>query len=413
MSAGLLDHLWQSSLVALVAWLLTRLLHRNQARLRFTIWLAASVKFLIPFSLLSQAGAQAGQWLAPARQAMAADLAQMAAPLINPASAFVTSRSAAMDVALALTMLWTLVSAALLLRWYARWREVRRIVRQASPTSLSAPIPVLASATLSEPGVVGIFNPVLLLPLEITGRLSAKELNAILEHELCHVRRRDNLWAAIHMVVEVVFWFHPLVWWIGSRLVDERERACDEAVLESGMHPRSYAQGILKVCQFYMASKLACVSGVSGANLKIRLEGIMKNQKTDDLNHGRKWLLGAVALAVVGIPLLSGLANPPAQAAEGAKASAAPIPAGKITLLPDRRVKLDYENVDVRSLLQSMAQAANVNMLVSDQVTGSVTVRLESMPWEQALDVVLASKGLGRQEKSGIILVEPLSPTRN
>jgi bla regulator protein BlaR1 len=54
-------------------------------------------------------------------------------------------------------------------------------------------------------------------------------MEAMLAHELCHVRRRDNLTSAMHMVVEVVFWFHPLVWWIGVRLMEERERACDEA----------------------------------------------------------------------------------------------------------------------------------------------------------------------------------------
>jgi beta-lactamase regulating signal transducer with metallopeptidase domain len=51
---------------------------------------------------------------------------------------------------------------------------------------------------------------------------------------MCHVRRRDNLFAAVHMAVEAIFWFHPLVWWIGSRLLEERELACDEEVLRMG-----------------------------------------------------------------------------------------------------------------------------------------------------------------------------------
>ena len=67
-------------------------------------------------------------------------------------------------------------------------------------------------------------------------------------HEVCHVRRRDNLTAALHMLVEAAFWFHPLVWWLGARLVAERERACDEAVLRLGRRPEAYAEGILKVC---------------------------------------------------------------------------------------------------------------------------------------------------------------------
>ena len=59
------------------------------------------------------------------------------------------------------------------------------------------------------------------------------QLEAVIAHELCHVRHRDNLIAAIHMFVETVFWFHPLVWWIGKRMVEERERACDEEVLRA------------------------------------------------------------------------------------------------------------------------------------------------------------------------------------
>ncbi len=89
-----------------------------------------------------------------------------------------------------------------------------------------------------EPGVFGILRPVLLLPEGITDRLTPAQLEAVIAHELCHVRRRDNLTAAIHMVVETVFWFHPLVWWIRARLVEERERACDEEVLRAGRPAR-------------------------------------------------------------------------------------------------------------------------------------------------------------------------------
>jgi len=56
------------------------------------------------------------------------------------------------------------------------------------------------------------------------------------------VRRRDNLATVIHMAVEVVFWFHPLVWWLGARLIEERERACDEEVPRNGGEPRAYAE---------------------------------------------------------------------------------------------------------------------------------------------------------------------------
>ena len=102
----------------------------------------------------------------------------------------------------------------------------------------------------------------------IIERLTPTQLEAVLAHELTHVWRRDNLTAAMHMIVEAVFWFHPLVWWIGARLVEERERACDEEVLRLGNEAQVYAESILKVCQFYIESPLACVSGVTGSDLR-------------------------------------------------------------------------------------------------------------------------------------------------
>ena len=138
--------------------------------------------------------------------------------------------------------------------WAREWLRIRAIVRAASPLPLDLPIQVVATAARLEPGVVGMFRPVLLLPEGITARLTQAQLQAVLAHELCHVRRRDNLTAAVHMLVEALFWFHPLVWWLGARLVDERERACDEEVLQLGGEPQAYAESILRVCEFYLES---------------------------------------------------------------------------------------------------------------------------------------------------------------
>src|SRR4029434_1568121 len=87
-------------------------------------------------------------------------------------------------------------------------------------------------------------------------------------------RRRDNLTAAMHMFVEAAFWFHPLVWWIGTRLVDARQRALDEEVVRLGNDPDVYAESILKTCHFFVESPLTCVPGVTGSNLKTRNESI-------------------------------------------------------------------------------------------------------------------------------------------
>src|SRR5438445_13697921 len=146
----------------------------------------------------------------------------------------------------------------------------------------------MSSPTLLEPGVFGVFRPVLLLPEGIFDRLTPAQLKAVIAHELCHVRHRDNLIAAIQMFVEAAFWFHPMVWWIGRRMVEERERACDEEVLRLGSDPEVYAAGILNVCRFYVESRLACASGVTGADLKKRIEAIMTKRIVIGMSAARK-----------------------------------------------------------------------------------------------------------------------------
>ncbi len=164
----------------------------------------------------------------------------------------------------------------------------------------------------------GIFRPVLLVPEGIAERLTPAQWEAILAHELCHVRRRDNLTAAIHMAVEAVFWFHPLVWWIGKRLVDERERACDEAVLSLGSEPQVYAEGILNVCKLYVESPLACVSGVTGSDLKNRIRAIMMERAANDLSFAKKVALAVAGTAALALPVMVGMMNAPLIRAQSA-----------------------------------------------------------------------------------------------
>src|SRR5207244_3616957 len=162
--------------------------------------------------------------------------------------------------------------------------------------------------------VYGIHRPVLLLPHGITVTLTPAQFGAILNHELCHVRRRDNLATTIHMAVETVFWFHPLVWWLGARLMEERERACDEEVLRLGSGPQEYAEGILKICELYLESPLQCVAGVSGGNLKKRIEAIMKNRSVLRLNIAKKAALAGAGIAVIAAPIVVGIMNAPIRA---------------------------------------------------------------------------------------------------
>ncbi len=145
------------------------------------------------------------------------------------------------------------------------------------------------------------------MPEGIFEHLTPEQWRTVVAHELCHVRRRDNLIGLMQMFIETAFWFHPLTWWIGKRIFQERERACDEEVVKLGNEPRVYARSILKVCQLYLESPVACVAGVSGSNLRMRVEAILNERIVKNLNGGTKALLAAAGLFAVATPIVIGL----------------------------------------------------------------------------------------------------------
>jgi bla regulator protein blaR1 len=334
------NHLWQSTLFAGAVALLALAFRRNRAHVRYWLWLAASVKFLIPFSALLWIGSQIE--LVPIErsgQAIVGVLDNAAQPFSQPELERVNLRGRPVPptpqnpmLTLAVrgfTIVWPAGSVALLLVWAVRWHRVTRAARAAS-TVTSGPlldtirrleghtprIRLLSSNLAIEPGVFGIVRPELMWPAGIEDRLSDEQIEAILAHEVAHVRRRDNLAALIHMLVEAVFWFHPLVWWIGARLVDERERACDEDVVRLGTAPEVYAESILKTCQFYIESPLVCIAGVTGSDLKKRVEQIMNNDAHVALSALKRVVLSAAMIGAIAIPVAIGIVTSPRLAAQ-------------------------------------------------------------------------------------------------
>jgi uncharacterized protein (TIGR03435 family) len=359
------NHLWQSTLCLGIAGLLTLVLRKNPARVRYGLWLAASSKFLIPFSLLITMGTHLARPSAELRSAPVGrlyfameEVSQPFTPRAGWAQAAEKSRSprrpqsAGLRLRLAqglpaiLVAVWLCGFLAVLARWRVRWRRIRAAIREAAPlregrevealrrlerlAGVRKPIGVLMLHDSLEPGIFGILRPVLVWPAGISEHLEDAHLEAILAHEVWHVRRRDNLAAAMHMVVGAIFWFHPLVWWLGARLVDEGERACDEEVVRLGNQPCVYAESILKTCEFCVESPLACVSGVSGADLKKRIVLIMTQGGADKLSLGRKLLLAAMGITAVAGPVVFGLVNAPQTRAQSAQTTGAPLPSFEV-----------------------------------------------------------------------------------
>jgi beta-lactamase regulating signal transducer with metallopeptidase domain len=307
----LFDHLWQSTLFGLALGLLTLTFRRNAAAVRHALWLAASVKFLPPFSALIGLGSLLIGPMAPAYAPppMLYRLASITRPFAAATSAAPTPSALDVHIGTILLALWVLGFAAICIVWFVRWAQLRALVHSARTVRMASAFPVKVSRACLEPGLVGIWRPVLLLPEGILDRLSSREIAAIEAHERCHFRRKDNLTAAIHMFTASLFWFHPLLWWLGTRLIDERERACDEAVLNEGNDPRTYAESILKVCRFYLQSPLACATGVSGSDLAKRMEMIMQNKPVLRLSAAKKTVLATFAATTVALPLAMGSAT--------------------------------------------------------------------------------------------------------
>ena len=300
---SLANHLWQSTLFAIAARAVAFALRRHRAEVRYRVWLAASLKFLVPFSMLLALGHRI-EWRAAPTAA-----APISTAIVGISEPFeVTAPAAAPSVwpAILLTV-WLAGSLVVCGRWWVRWRRMRAALGNAAPMTLDLPVEVRCTPERLEPGIFGIFRPVLLLPEGLAGRLSPAELAAILAHEICHLRRRDNLTAAFHMMVEALLWFHPAVWWIGARLIEERERACDEEVLRRGGDREAYAAGVLRVCRFYLESPLTCAPGVTGGKLGDRVEAIMTMRLLPELTVAGKLLLAAAGGAALAAPFAAGL----------------------------------------------------------------------------------------------------------
>jgi hypothetical protein len=156
-----------------------------------------------------------------------------------------------------------------------------------------------------EPSVARVLRPVVLLPVPLLARLEPARLLAILDHKREHIARHDLLKAQLHRLVTLLFWFHPLVWFIGRRMLEERERACDEAVLANGHEPAEYAAGILEVCRHCAGSRLQPISALAG-DLPRRVGRILEGRTPAALGFFKSFALSMAAFLLVVVPLFAG-----------------------------------------------------------------------------------------------------------
>jgi beta-lactamase regulating signal transducer with metallopeptidase domain len=370
MAAFLLTHLWQSTLVLLAAWALAWVCRNNSAAVRYWIWWVASAKFLVPLALLLQLGDRLGRSF-PEPLPVDANLVQTASAMFAPSipGALNVTHAMLSPIAAVAVTIWALGAALLSLRWLVQWRSIRSLVASAPEVSMDLPAPVRVTSGDLTTGVFGILRPVVILPSQLLRVLEPRQLQAVLAHEACHIRRGDNLTAAIHRCVEVLFWFHPLVWWIGANLLREREAACDEVVVDEGHEQGVYAESILNACRLGVTAGSAPVAASTGGDLCERLSSIMSDRRAQPITSRRFTVLFALATLVCLAPFGAGIAIGAIREASGA----GPLGLEVVTLKPaavgwwrsstfePETGRLVLRNFSLRDLIDSAYPSSIVN----------------------------------------------------
>jgi bla regulator protein blaR1 len=140
---------------------------------------------------------------------------------------------------------------------------------------ISQHVYLFESALAKTPMTIGYFEAVILLPMGLATGLSVKELEAVLAHELAHIRRADYLVNILQTLVEIVFFFHPAIWYISAKIREERENCCDDLAMEMVGDKIHLAKALTNIELFRQRESLAMAFGGNKQNLLSRVQRIL------------------------------------------------------------------------------------------------------------------------------------------
>jgi beta-lactamase regulating signal transducer with metallopeptidase domain len=262
-SERILNALPEGIMIALFAWGLLRVLRRQNSGTRFAVWFLALLA-VAALPLLNSFGE--GRALMAARVSSHLERGSPQPAVVVP-----------IQWAVLVFAVWALGACLSLLRLASGLWRLRQLRRSCSPTVVEALDPVLrktvegmagsrsfasgavtvaVSEAVRVPAAIGFFKRTIILPAWTLRELSANDLNVILLHELAHLRRWDDWTNLIQKIVRALFFFHPAVWWIESRLSVEREMACDDAVLAETSNPHGYAHCLVSLLEKSVGQRL-------------------------------------------------------------------------------------------------------------------------------------------------------------
>jgi beta-lactamase regulating signal transducer with metallopeptidase domain len=164
---------------------------------------------------------------------------------------------------------------------------------------------ILQSTLVKVPMVVGYFKPVVLIPVSAFTGLSPDQLETVILHEMAHIIRRDYLVNILQSVVEIIFFFHPAVWWMSNMVRAEREHCCDDIAIEKSGDSVSFAKALANIQeQVYYNEKLAVAIGGSSKNLIKRIQRLL-NQPNMKTNFTEGFTASCIIFAGIFIMMLN------------------------------------------------------------------------------------------------------------
>ncbi|MBO9151474.1 M56 family metallopeptidase [Chitinophaga sp. GCM10012297] len=164
---------------------------------------------------------------------------------------------------------------------------------------ISKKVQLFISEHLQVPVMIGFLKPVILLPAAMVSNLSPEQLEAILLHELAHIKRNDYLLNIFQSIVETILFFNPFVWWISRNIRQEREHCCDDLVIAGTVQPMHYAKALVALEEYRItANPMAMAAAHDKHFLLHRIKRIME-MKTKNLNYSQRFL--ALLIIVTGL----------------------------------------------------------------------------------------------------------------
>ena len=156
------------------------------------------------------------------------------------------------------------------------WRQ--RLRELAARVGVSAPVALLESSLAQAPMVIGALRPAILLPVGLLSGLPPAQVEAILLHELAHVRRLDYLVNLMQSAVESLLFYHPAVWWVSALMRTERENCCDDAAVRVQGDAREYAKALVVLEQLRSAGREPAPAA-TGGNLMNRIRRLLSQPR--------------------------------------------------------------------------------------------------------------------------------------